>query len=170
MALERSLNILHIRVNQRLSIAEAACKHRDKIRKLAQPRPSPDPVGLHARLVNKIVIVAGISISDILAPVLEEMVVDLSTCLAKFTFIDVRGIDFLHHLLVPGRHNDKIPLLASRVLLSLCDEGEWLDDFLDQCARTDSDFWESVSEALTLEHAETLENMAVFIQKISGSS
>ncbi|KAJ3213162.1 hypothetical protein HDU67_003215 [Dinochytrium kinnereticum] len=108
---------------ERMAIAEAACKHRDYIRKLAPPRPSPDPVGLHARLINRLVIVSGITTPEVLEPTLEEIALDLSSCVAKFAFIDAGAIDFVHPLLVPNRYNGRVSFLASTIFLNLCDEG-----------------------------------------------
>ncbi|KAI8852648.1 hypothetical protein BC829DRAFT_384175 [Chytridium lagenaria] len=151
---------------ERVALAEAACRHREHMRRLPSPRPSPDPIGLHAKLVNRLVIVSGISKPEILEPTLEEILSDLLSCVAKFAFIDAGGIDFVHSLLIPGRHNEKVSFLASAIILNLCDDGEWLSDFLQQCIDT-ADLWSSVTQALNVQHVGTLENICVFLQKAS---
>ncbi|KAJ3192154.1 hypothetical protein HK101_006961 [Irineochytrium annulatum] len=98
--------------------------------------------------------------------VLEGMVAELRGCLAKYTFIDAGGVDFVHPFLNVGKFEESVVATASAVLLNMCGDGDWLEDFLVQCGENEA-LVDSVSEGLLSARMETVENLAVVVQKMS---
>ncbi|KAJ3399937.1 hypothetical protein HDV05_001434, partial [Chytridiales sp. JEL 0842] len=147
---------------ERYTIAELASKE------LSTSIVHLDDMGPRSRLLLRLLIIAGLTQQEKLEGALTGMLTDLAGAHGKFAFLDIGGLDFIHPLLNPSQCSSKqIRYLASAVLLTLCGEGDWLEDFLTQC-HSRPELIDSVTKGMEgTNDVIVLENLAVLLQKLS---
>ncbi|KAI9344406.1 hypothetical protein BDR26DRAFT_857770 [Obelidium mucronatum] len=105
----------------------------------------------------------------------ETMLTDLMNLMssgdeAKTMFLALGGLDLMHPMLGSNETSPMVKLQASSVILSMCADGDWNDEFLDQCVANESlinSVASCVRKSIPQEYFGVYENILVLLQKIS---
>ncbi|KAJ3078969.1 hypothetical protein HDU99_000249 [Rhizoclosmatium hyalinum] len=130
-------------------------------------------LSLHAKLSLQLIILSDYSTATL--PRCELVLSDLMNTMttgdeAKQLFLGLYGLDLLHPIMAAAEMSPTVKLLASSVILTMCEDGDWNEDFLDQCMDNESLIDSIAACALTPvphEYVGLYENILVLLQKVS---
>ncbi|KAJ3070424.1 hypothetical protein HDU98_006569 [Podochytrium sp. JEL0797] len=128
---------------------------------------------MHARLSLQLIVLAECSNVSRTEMILADLVNLMSSSdEAKMMFLGLFGIDLVHPIMALDDMSPTGKILASAVLLAMCAEGHWNEEFLDQCVDSELLMGSLAtcccsSKGLPEEFVGVYENVLVLLQKMS---